>query len=120
MSKLLIVDDEIEMREAAKRFFSRRNIDVMTASGGKDALKIIDEQKPNLVLLDVHMAEMTGIDVLKKLRAQGNKIKVIMVSGETDPDVINEANKCGVRSFIHKPLILEDLGRAVIEELNNV
>lgn len=117
MPKLLIVDDEIDVREFAKRFFTKRNIEVWTASGGIEALKIIDQEKPNLVLLDVRMEEMTGVEVLKKLREQKNDIKVIMVTGVEDETVINEANSWGCRGYIHKPLILEELEKIVMEEL---
>ena len=61
MSKLLIVDDEQDVREFAKNFFVKRNIDVRIAPGGAEALKLIDEDKPDLVLLDVRMGDMTGI-----------------------------------------------------------
>lgn len=118
MSKLLIVDDEIDIREFAKSFFKKRGITVITASGGKVALELIESENPDLVLLDVRMEEMTGVDVLKILR-QTNKItKVIMVSGIEDPETINEAKELGVISFIHKPLVLEELEKIVLSELN--
>ena len=117
MPKLLIVDDEIDIREFAKNFFKKRNIEVFTASSGMEALKIINEEKPDLVLLDVHMEEMTGIDVLKKLRADKNDIKTIMVTGVEDEAVVNEANSWGVKGYIHKPLVLEELKNIVLKEL---
>ena len=118
MSKLLIVDDEIDIREFAKRFFVKRGIDVFTASGGAEALQMIDENRPDLVLLDIQMEEIDGIEVLRKLRDHQNGIKVIMVTGAEDPAVINEANRLGVRGYIHKPLVLEELEKIVLSELN--
>ncbi len=117
MPKLLIVDDEIDIREFAKNFFKKRNIDVFTASGGLEAIKLIGEIKPDLVLLDVHMEEMTGIDVLKKLRADKNDVKAIMVTGVEDEAIVNEANSWGVRGYIHKPLVLDELKNIVLKEL---
>ncbi len=118
MSKLLIVDDEEDIREFARRFFVKRGIDVFTASGGRQALKIIDEDQPDLVLLDVQMEEITGIEVLKKLRDAQNEIKVIMVTGAEDLAIINEANSLGVKGYVHKPLVLEELEKIVMAELN--
>ena len=118
MSKLLIVDDEIDVREFAKRFFVKRGIDVFTASGGVEALKIIDEDNPDLVLLDIQMEELSGIEVLRKIRDDQNDIKVIMVTGTEDPDVVDEANNLGVKGYVHKPLVLEELERIVMDELN--
>ena len=118
MSKLLIVDDEVDIREFAKSFFKKRGIDVFTASGGKEALEIISTQHPNLVLLDVRMEQMTGVEVLKQLRLSDQHTKIIMVSGVEDEETINEAKLLGVMGYIHKPLVLEELERIVLAELN--
>jgi len=117
MSKLLIVDDEEDIREFAKRFFVKRGIEVHTACGGGDALKIIDELAPDLVLLDVRMEEMTGVEVLKELKEKNGEVKVIMVTGVEDQAIIDEANSYGILGFIHKPLVLEELEKVVMKEL---
>ena len=117
MPKLLIVDDEIDIREFAKNFFRKRSIEVFTASGGIEAIEIIQAEQPDLVLLDVRMEEMTGVEVLKKLRSQGDKSKVIMVTGVEEEVTINEAKSLGIVGYIHKPLILEELEKIVLSEL---
>lgn len=117
MPKLLIVDDEVDVREFAKNFFKRRNIEVFTAAGGLDALNIIETQKPDLVLLDVRMEEMSGVEVLKKLRERNNPVKVVMVTGVEDEQIINEVTGLGVKGYIHKPLVLEELEKVVLSEL---
>ncbi len=119
MSKLLIVDDESDVREFAGNFFRKRDIDVFTASGGKDALKIIDDKKPDLVLLDVRMEEMTGIEVLKILRAKNNRVKVILVTGVENGEAVKDAWDLGITGYIHKPLILEELEKIVLKELSS-
>ncbi len=118
MSKLLIVDDEIDIREFAKNFFRKRDIDVFTASGGKQALVLIDSELPDLVLLDVRMEEMTGIEVLRALRQKGNSVKVVMVTGVEDEETMKEARQLGILNYIHKPLILEELEKIVLTQLN--
>ena len=120
MTKLLIVDDEIDIREFAKSFFKKRNIDVFTASGGRQAIDLIEQESPDLVLLDVRMEEMTGIEVLRELRAKKNSSKIIMVTGVEEEETIEEANKLGVIGYIHKPLVLEELEKIVLAELNKV
>jgi len=117
MSKLLIVDDETDIREFAKSFFKKRGIDVFTASGGVEALDIIAKEKPDLALFDVRMEEMTGVEVLRKLRESGDATKVIMVTGVEDETVINETKELGALGYIHKPLILEELEKIVMGEL---
>lgn len=119
MPKLLIVDDEADVTEFAKSFFKKRSIEVLTASGGAEALQIISQEKPDLVLLDVRMGEMTGIEVLKKLREHQSGVKVIMVSGVEDEEIVNEATALGAQGFIHKPLVLEELEKIVLAELEH-
>ena len=117
MPKLLIVDDEADVREFAKRFFTKRGIDVTTAAGGREALEIISQERPDLVLLDVRMEEMTGVEVLKELRGKQDDTRVIMVSGVNDEEIVNAAKSYGVRGFVHKPLVLEELEKIVLAEL---
>ncbi|MCA9406764.1 MAG: response regulator [Candidatus Omnitrophica bacterium] len=119
MPKLVIVDDEVDIREFAKNFFERRGIEVFTASGGKEALRIIEEQSPDLALLDIHMEEMSGVELLKQLRQRSNDINVIMVSGVEDEEIVNEANSWGIKGYIHKPLVLEELEQIVMAELES-
>lgn len=119
MPKLLVVDDEGDIREFAQRFFIKRGIEVLTASNGEEALRLIAEQRPDLVLLDVLMEGMTGIDVLKELRANKNDIKAIIITGTVigDEKVMNEASNLGVCGFIHKPLMLGELEKIVLEQI---
>ena len=119
MAKLLIVDDESDIREFARNFFKKRQIEVFTASGGRQALDLIAKESPNLVLLDVRMEEITGIQVLQELRKTNPTIKVIMVSGVEDEETIKAANELGVIGYIHKPFILEELEKVVLAQLNS-
>ena len=114
--KLLIVDDESDTREFARSFFKKRGIDVLTASGGRQALEIIAQEKPDLVLLDVRMEEMTGIEALRRLRQTDTRTKVIIVTG-AEEEAVKEANALGVISCIHKPLILEELEQIVLAHI---
>lgn len=120
MPKLLIVDDEIDIREFAKSFFQKRGIEVFAASGGGEAFDIVKEESPDLILLDVRMEEMTGVEFLKKLRDEGSDARVIMVSGIEDKAIIEEAESLGILGFIHKPLILAELQKVVMEKLEQI
>ena len=120
MPKLLIVDDEIDIREFAKNFFKKRGIDVFTASGGSEASEIVEQEHPDLILLDVRMEEMTGVEFLRQMREEGNETRVIMVSGIEDEEVVSEAEDLGILGFIHKPLILGELQKVVMKELENI
>ncbi|MCU0652287.1 MAG: response regulator, partial [Candidatus Omnitrophica bacterium] len=106
MADLLIVDDEADVREFAANFFRKRKINVTTASGGEEALKILEQKIPDLVLLDIKMTGIDGIETLKRIKDLDNKLKVVMVTGKK-PDEEGSFDKCkeyGACDYIHKPL----------------
>ncbi|MBF0484449.1 MAG: response regulator [Candidatus Omnitrophica bacterium] len=119
MPKLLVVDDEIDIREFAKRFFSRRGIDVVTAHDGQSALDAIVSHQPDLVMLDIQMEGMDGLTALENLRSIGDRTRVIMVTGNESQDVMDAVDQFDVHAYIHKPLILEELEKVVLQELKN-
>jgi len=119
MPKLLIVDDELDVREFAANFFRKRKVEVTTAVGGEEALSILDNFKPELVLLDIKMQGINGIETLKRIREKDKDLKVIMVTGKK-PDEDGSLNICqqlGVLDYIHKPLELAELEKIVMGAL---
>lgn len=120
MPRLLIVDDEDDIREFAKSFFKKRDIDVYTASSGAEALEVARQADPHLILLDITMDGLTGVEVLQKLREEKNDVKVIMVTGIEDEATVNEVNSWGICGYIHKPLILDELEKIVMAELKGI
>lgn len=119
MARLLIVDDEEDVREFAANFFRKRKIEVLTATGGQEALDSIDKQKPDLVLLDIKMDRMDGIQALERIKQKDKNIKVIMVTGKKpeEEESFNRCNQLGALAYIHKPLELDELEKIVLKEL---
>ncbi|MFH0877482.1 MAG: response regulator [Candidatus Omnitrophota bacterium] len=117
MPKLMIVDDELDVREYLKSFFRRRKIDVITAESGEQALEVIEAEKPDLMLLDVKMGGITGVETLREIRNRGNKVKVIMVTGVEDQEMLRPLSDLEISACIHKPLILEELEKEVLSRL---
>lgn len=117
MPKLMIVDDEIDVREYIKNYFTRRKIDVITAESGEEALRLVDTQKPDLMLLDIRMAGIDGVETLRRIRHAGNPVKVIMVTGVEDRKILNSLSQLEISACIHKPLILEELEKEVLKRL---
>jgi len=120
MSKILIVDDEIEICEFLKEYFTDRNYDVVTASSGKEALQKVDNENPHVLLLDLKMPGIDGLQVLKAVKAKNSKLKVIMITAVETNDKINEAFKLGADNYITKPLSLEELERDVKEKIAKI
>ena len=117
MPKLLIVDDEIDVREFAKNFFQRRKIKVLTAASGEEALGLLDKEKPDLVLLDIRMEGMDGVAVLEEMRQRKDNTEVIMVTGISEELTMKRAKELGVIDYIHKPLVLDELEKIVMSRL---
>lgn len=113
MPKLLVVDDEHEICDFVKHFFSERGCAVETASSGEEALAIAKKNRPDLVLLDIKMNGMDGIAVLKHIRNMDKTIKVIMVTALEDQDKMDEACRLGACEYITKPLMLDILEHLV-------
>ncbi len=107
--KLLIVDDELDVREFAANFFRRRKINVLTASSGEEALSKINAEQPKVVLLDIKMNGMDGIEALKRIKELYKEIKVIMVTGRDDEEAKEKTTQLGANGFINKPLELDQL-----------
>lgn len=119
MPRLLIVDDENDVREFAANFFRKRKVDVATASSGEEALALLQSSKPDLVLLDIKMEGMDGIETLKRIKQLDKDIKVIMVTGKK-PEEENSGNMCseyGALDYINKPLELDELENVVLRQL---
>jgi DNA-binding response OmpR family regulator len=107
--KLLIVDDEKEICDFLKEFFEERSYRVVTANNGPDALERVKSEKPALMLLDMKMPGMDGIEVLKQVKKIAPEVKVIMVTAVGTQDKINEALDSGADNYITKPLSLDYL-----------
>ncbi len=120
MLKLLVVDDEVEVCDFVKRFFSERDFRVFTANNGEEALSMMHSSRPQITLLDVRMPVMDGIETLKKMRKDKNNSTVIMVTADEDPEVKEEAGSLGVMDYLNKPLKLGDLERTVLNAAQKI
>lgn len=114
MMKILIVDDEKGTCDFVKDFFEKRGFKVFCAMNGHHALEIIRRERPRIILLDIIMKHMNGIETLKKIREIDKKVKVIMVTGVDEQVKMDAARKLGAEKYITKPLVLEDLERTVM------
>lgn len=119
MPKLLVVDDDIEVREFIVTFFRKRNIEVISATNGREAVLKVETETPTLVLLDIKMPDMDGIEALKVIKERFIDTKVIMVTGQNpeDENAFEQCRKFGAMDYIHKPLELAELEKKVLSEL---
>jgi len=107
--KVLVVDDEQTVRDLLKRTLEGVGYEVVTAGSGLEALERVCEQEIGVVLLDIKMPGMTGMEVLGKLTTDWPEICVIMVTAVADAQTAVEAMKLGAYDYITKPFNLEDM-----------
>ena len=112
---ILIVDDEESIRHTLGGILADEGYEVLMAASGEDALKIVEEELPNLVLLDIWLPGIDGIETLKAIRAENPQIGVLMMSGHGTIETAVKATKLGAFDFIEKPLSLDK----VIINVNN-
>ena len=119
---VLIVDDIPVNIILLKTMLARTNVGILTATNGENALEIVRKQKPELVLLDIHMPVMDGMEVLKEIKADPEleKIPVIMVSAYTSAEDIERSMSLGASGFIKKPVIMDNLISSVKSELDKI
>jgi CheY-like chemotaxis protein len=113
LGKVLVVDDELEVRQVLREFLSSRGYDVTTASGGAEAVAIVETIKPDLVLLDVAMPDMDGVETLKRIVAIEPALAVIMVTANSDIGTTSKLLALGAVDYVPKPFDLDYLDQAV-------
>lgn len=108
--RILVVDDERSMREMLEIFLGREGYDVMGHSAANDALLVLEEDKGfDLIITDINMPGLTGLDLLKAVRHFESDIPVIMITAYGSPDSAVEAMKLGAVDYITKPFRIEEI-----------
>jgi len=113
MTKVLVVDDEQEIRASLRGVLSDEGLSVLEAVDGREALELLRAEKPELVLLDVWMPEIDGIELLRMLQEEPDRPEVIMISGHGNIETAVRATKLGAFDFIEKPFSIDALLRLV-------
>ncbi|MBK8004394.1 MAG: sigma-54-dependent Fis family transcriptional regulator [Gemmatimonadetes bacterium] len=105
MSKtIMVVDDEKSIRDTLKEVLTYAEHEVVLCSSGKEALKLLPEARPDLILLDVKMADMDGIQTLRRIRELDHDVVVVMMSGHGSIATAVQATQAGAWDFMEKPL----------------
>ena len=107
--RILVVDDELPICELLSEFLTLQGYDVTTANSGEDALSRFREGRPHLVLLDIRMPGMSGLEVLGRIRDMDRDAGVIMLSAFGDASTIQEALQVGADYYMEKPMELDRL-----------
>ncbi|MFH1885392.1 MAG: response regulator [Pseudomonadota bacterium] len=107
--KLMLVDDEARFLETTKKTLLKKNVDVITAESGEAALEILDAREVHVVILDVKMPGMDGIETLRQIKARHPLVEVIMLTGHATVESAVDGLKCGATDYVMKPADIEVL-----------
>jgi len=102
-SKLLLVDDDKDVRYSFQRIFDSPEIELSTASSGEEALRLIPELAPDLVIMDVRMGGMSGLETLRRIRQTHTKLPIILMTAFGTTQTAIEAMKLGAYDYLLKP-----------------
>ncbi len=107
--KMMLVDDEERFLSTTKKLLERKNIDVLTASSGSEALELLRANRIHVVILDVKMPGMDGVTTLKEIKTHFPMVEVIMLTGHATVESAIEGLKSGAVDYLMKPADLEDI-----------
>ncbi|KAB2333168.1 response regulator [Cytobacillus depressus] len=111
--KILIVDDQFGIRILLNEVLQKEGYDTYQAANGIQALEIVSEHSPDLVLLDMKIPGMDGIEILKRMRVIDQDIQVIIMTAYGELDMIQEARDLGALTHFAKPFDIDDIRAAV-------
>ena len=113
MRKVLVVDDEPQAVELLEEFLPAKGYAVVGASGGEEALRRLKEERPHLMLLDIRMPVMDGLEVLRRAREIDREVGIVMVTAVNEESIGREALRMGAYDYITKPLDFDYLERVL-------
>jgi two-component system OmpR family response regulator len=112
--RILVVDDAAEICGVLTRYFTESGYEVRSAANGKEGLTLARIWSPDIILLDLEMPEMSGLDVLRHVIADHSGIPVVAVSGHNAAEQLGkDAKRLGACEFVSKPFDLQQLGDMV-------
>ena len=118
-TRILVIDDNSNVVDMVSTFLREEGYRVLGALTGDEGLKLAILSRPEVVLLDIGLPETNGLEVLTRLRSTNPNARVIMVTGNTDPDLAREAFRLGALAYVDKPFDLAYLKRVVAMALSD-
>ena len=118
--KVLVVDDELPICGLLYEFLSHQGFQVTTATNGEEALSKFKNERTHVVLLDIKMPGMNGMDVLRKIKEIDSGTGVIIISAFGDASTVQEALRRGANHYMDKPIELDRLREILVEWQNSL
>jgi len=117
-SRILIVDDEEDICEMLADFLSNNSFETFWTTQGDQALKLVKQIRPHLLLLDIRLPDVNGLEILHEVQKADPALGVVMITGYHDIEIAQEALKAGASDFVTKPVELDYLLTSVRQKIN--
>lgn len=111
--KILIVDDELRVARVLAESVKQQGHEAFVAGSGKEGLALLDQKRADAVLLDIVMPEMSGLEVLRRIRQTHPALPVIVITGHASASEIEEARRLGATDCVVKPFVVNQLNQAL-------
>jgi len=117
MNKILSIEDSDFERKVIEEMMENKDYELIQAKNGQEGIDKYDEEDPDLVLLDLRLPDIDGLDVLEKLKEQHSNVNVIIVSIVREDKTIEKAKDLGAKEYVEKPIDENELMEIIEEEL---
>lgn len=116
-TKLLIVDDNEGVRHLVSRWLERTGFVVREAKDGAEAIEMVKEDPPAIILADIRMPKIDGIELARIIKSEYPEIKIILMTAYSSPQTIAQARREGVDDYLEKPFTKDQVERITLEVL---
>ena len=119
ISKILVIDDEESFRETIRLCLEDKSFNIITASSGEEGISLFEKERPDIVITDLKMPKMNGLDVLTHIKSLDKNVPIIMLTAFDDVPYTIEAMKIGAYDFVSKPIKADALKSLIARALSN-
>ncbi len=117
---ILITDDDFDFRETLRGVFEPRGFRAILAGDGEEAIRVVLTQEVHLVLMDMHMPKLTGLDAIRKVKRFRAELPCILLSAALDESIVREAERVHAFSVLPKPVTRQQITNVVDDALRRV
>ena len=115
--KILVIDDEASVCSLLKDFLIKKGYEVATATSAREGIEKLKTERPKVILLDIRMPEMSGVEAIKRIREIDENVGIIMATAVMDEKIAQETVRLGASDYILKPFDLEYLERSLLTKI---
>ena len=117
MKRILICEDEQDTQDSLKNILERNEYEVYSAFDGKEAIDRMQEVKPDLVILDIRMPKLNGLEVAREIRTFNKNVKIIFITAFQGPELSKEAARYDIIDYLVKPAAAKDILEVIKKSL---